>query len=214
MAGSQTVLGSVNAICNFKSIGQHSLCAEGVYNPIIILNFSSPKPASPALPLFLSRDHLALYFKRKYTTEVYEYMPLAQILTTIMFSFDAYPWLSETSICSHPDNFIFCCYCCYCFCLKHEMRILLSRTFFWGKIFQYFQAHCTRVKFFFSESSSLLDNMSFYYDFLKELFIKQKHLSEISKTGQYFHMCTQSFSFSGCLVAKLCLILLWPCVSP
>ena len=91
MAGSQTVLGSVNAICNFKSIGQHSLCAEGVYNPIIILNFSSPKPASPALPLFLSRDHLALYFKRKYTTEVYEYMPLAQILITIMFSFDAYP---------------------------------------------------------------------------------------------------------------------------
>lgn len=82
MAGSQTVLGSVNAIRNFKSIGQHSLCAEGVYNPIIILNFfSSPKPASPALPLFLSRDHLALYFKRKHTTKVYDYMPLAQIST-------------------------------------------------------------------------------------------------------------------------------------
>ena len=105
-------------------------------------------------------------------------------------------------------------YWCYCFHLKHEMWILLSRTFFWGKIFQYLQAHCTRIKFFFSESSSLLDNMSFYYDdfFFKEFFIKQKHSSEISKTGQYFHMCTQSFRFSWCLVTRLCLTLLWPFV--
>ena len=133
---------------------------------------------------------------------------------TIMVSFDEYLCLSETSIWSHPDNFILCCYCCDCFHLKHDMWILLSRTFFWGKIFRYFQAHCTTVKFFFSESSSLLDNMSFYYDFLRELFIKQKHLSEVSKTGQYFLMCTQSFSFSCCFIAKLCLTLLWPCVSP
>lgn len=78
MAGSQT--GSVNAICNFKSIGQHSLCAEGVYNSIIILNFSSPKPASPALPLFSQEITLPRTSERKYTT-IYEYMPLEQILT-------------------------------------------------------------------------------------------------------------------------------------
>lgn len=78
MAGSQT--GSVNAMCNFKSIGQHSLCAEGVYNSIIILNFSSSaKPASPALPLFSQEITLPRTSERKYTT-IYEYMPLEQIL--------------------------------------------------------------------------------------------------------------------------------------
>lgn len=66
MAGLQTVLGSANAIYNFKSMGSIHCVQEGVYNAIIILNlFSSPKPTNPALTLLLSRDHPASYFREK-----------------------------------------------------------------------------------------------------------------------------------------------------